>query len=86
MAKKFYAFVGKIEAVNKEKMPLQQKQILRAMHDLTKDSKDAKVQGAQVVDHAKTKFNLETRQKSAVLYAWYARDNEKRGFVKHLEG
>lgn len=84
MAKKFYQFAGKVEAVEKEKMPLQQKQILRAMADLTKDGK-AKVQGAQVVDHAKAKFNLETRQKSAVLYAWYARDNEARGFVKVVE-
>ena len=86
MAKKFYSFVGKIEAVEKEKMPLQQKQILRAMHDLTHGKKDAKVQGAQVVDHAKAKFKLETKQKSAVLYAWYARDNEARGHVKQVEG
>ena len=84
MAKKFYVFAGKLDTVNKEKMPLQQKQILRAMHDLTKDGK-TKVQGAAVVDHAKAKFNLETRQKSAVLYAWYARDNEARGFVKQVE-
>jgi len=85
MAKKFYKFVGKAADLEKEKMPLQQKQILRAMADLMKD-KDSKVQGSQVVDHAKANFKLETRQKSAVLYAWYARDNEARGFVKKLEG
>ena len=84
MAKKFYQFKGSLDKANQEKMPLQQKQILRAMHDLTKDGK-SKVQGSQVVDHAKAKFNLETRQKSAVLYAWYARDNEQRGYVKVVE-
>lgn len=84
MAKKFYQFNGKIDSANKEKMPLQEKQIIRALHDLTKDGK-SKAQGSQIVDHAKAKFNLETRQKSAVLYAWYARDLEKRGYAKIVE-
>ena len=84
MAKKFYAFVGKVSDLDKEKMPTQQRQILRAMHDLTKD-KGTKVQGSQVVEHAKAKFNLETRQSPAVLYAWYARDNENRGFVEQIQ-
>jgi hypothetical protein len=85
MAKKFYKFVGKLDEVNKVKMPLQQKQILRAMHDLTKNNKVQRFQGAQIVDHAKEKFNLETRQKSTVLFAWYARDNEARGYAEQVE-
>ena len=84
MAKKFYVFAGKINDAEKQKMPLQQKQILRALHDLTKDGK-SKAQGSQIVDHAKAKFNLETKQKSAVLYAWYARSNEQLGFAKIVE-
>jgi len=85
MSKKYYSFAGKLSDVDAQKMPLQQKQILRAMHDLCKDTKNPRFQGAQIVDHAKEKFKLETRQKSTVLFAWYARNNEERGFAKIVE-
>jgi len=85
MSKKFYRFVGKIEDVEKSKIPLQQKQILRSMYDLCKDNKEGRFQGFEIVDNAKSKFKLETRQKSTVLFAWYARNNEERGFSKIVE-
>lgn len=83
MAKKYYVFTGSLEKLNKETMPLQQKQILRAAQDLTKGNN--KAIGSDIVEHAKKKFNLVTKQKSTVLYAWYARNNEERGYIKHVE-
>ena len=57
------------------KLPKQQQQILATMaeHCVT-----GGMRGSDIVDLAK-KNGLETRQKSTVLYAWYARSNEAFG-------
>ncbi len=77
MSKKFYiidAEVFKAEVAKLEKgLPKQQVQILQAMIDLGRPAT-----GVEIVEHAKTR-GLETRQNPAVLYAWYARSNEKFG-------
>lgn len=57
------------------KMPKQQQQILATM---SAHCVDAGMKGSDIVDLAK-KAGLETRQKSTVLYAWYARSNESVG-------
>ena len=57
MSKKFYRFVGKIEDVEKSKIPLQQKQILRSMYDLCKDNKEGSLHGLGWVSKASTEIN-----------------------------
>lgn len=57
------------------KLPKQQQQILATMAE---HCVDVGMKGSDIVDLAK-KAGLETRQKSTVLYAWYARSNEAFG-------
>ena|SRR5689334_12277712 len=57
------------------KLPKQQQQILATMAE---HCVDVGMKGSDIVDLAK-KAGLETRQKSTVLYAWYARSNESFG-------
>lgn len=57
------------------KLPKQQQQILATMAE---HCVDTGMRGSDIVDLAK-KAGLETRQKSTVLYAWYARSNEAFG-------
>lgn len=57
------------------KLPKQQQQILNTM---VAHCVDVGMKGSDIVDLAK-KAGLETRQKSTVLYAWYARSNEAFG-------
>ncbi len=75
--KKLYvidAEVFKAETAKLEKpLPLQQRQILAAMLDLSRPAT-----GSEIVQHAVDR-GLQTRQRYDVLYAWYARSNEKFG-------
>lgn len=57
------------------KLPKQQQQIL---HTMVAHCSETGMKGSDIVDLAK-KAGLETRQKSTVLYAWYARSNEQFG-------
>ena len=57
------------------KLPKQQQQILATMAE---NCVEVGMKGSDIVDLAK-KAGLETRQKSTVLYAWYARSNEAFG-------
>ncbi len=66
------AFTSSIAALEKP-LPKQQLQILQAMVDL-----DRPATGTEIVAHAVNR-GLTTRQKYDVLYAWYARSNEKLG-------
>lgn len=63
------------------KLPKQQRQILATMAE---HCSDKGMRGSDIVDIAK-KNGLETRQKSTVLYAWYARSNEQFGVYQASE-
>lgn len=67
--------VYKANAAIVAKMPKQQQQILATMAE---HCVETGMRGSDIVDLAK-KAGLETRQKSTVLYAWYARSNETVG-------
>jgi hypothetical protein len=58
------------------KLPKQQQIILKTMSE---HCVDTGMKGSDIVDLAKKSYGLETRQKSTVLYAWYARSNEAFG-------
>ncbi len=81
--KKFYVIDAEIfqaETAKLEKaLPLQQRQILAAMVDL-----DRPATGTEIVAHAVSR-GLQTRQRYDVLYAWYARSNEKFGVTLKSE-
>ena len=65
----------KANAAAVAKLPKQQQQILATMAE---HCVETGMKGSDIVDLAK-KAGLETRQKSTVLYAWYARSNEAFG-------
>jgi hypothetical protein len=75
--KKFYIIDAEVmiaEMAKLEKgLPKQQVQILQAMVDL-----DRPATGTEIIAHAVNR-GLTTRQRYDVLYAWYARSNEKFG-------
>lgn len=75
--KKFYIIDAEIMAQEMAKLekplPLQQRQILNAMVDLGRPAT-----GTEIIAHAVDR-GLTTRQRYDVLYAWYARSNEKFG-------
>ena len=58
------------------KLPKQQQIILKTMSE---NCVETGMKGSDVIDLAKKSYGLETRQKSTVLYAWYARSNETFG-------
>lgn len=76
MSKKLYLINAdsfKVLSAEAAKLPKQQQIILKTM--LTHCVESAK-SGTEVIELAIKNFGLETRQKPAVLYAWYARSNE----------
>jgi len=75
MSKKYYSITTEqFNLVQGMKMPLQQKQILRAMSMMDRPSV-----GTAIVAYAIEHCNLQTKQSHDVLYAWYARSNERFG-------
>jgi hypothetical protein len=68
--------VYKSNSAQVAKLPKQQQIILACM---AKHCVETGMKGSDVIDLAKKEFGLETRQKSTVLYAWYARSNEAFG-------
>lgn len=65
-----------------KKLPNQQQIILKTMAE---NCVDEGMRGSDIVDLAVEDYNLETRQKSTVLYAWYARSNENFGVYRENE-
>jgi hypothetical protein len=78
MSKKFYIIDARAmtEAIAQLEKPLpkQQQLILSAMVQM-----DRPATGSEIIAHAVEHQGLVTRQKYDVLYAWYARSNEKLG-------
>lgn len=75
MSKKLYVLditAYALASAQVAKLPKQQKQILAAMVDQPPST------GTEIVARA-IEAGLETRQRMDVLYAWYARSNEKVG-------
>lgn len=58
------------------KLPQQQRIILQVMKN---HCVAVPMRGSDVISIAVREYGLETRQKYTVLYAWYARSNEKFG-------
>lgn len=79
MSKKMYRLNNEIYhslAAEIAKLPKQQQLILKTMYDYCTDTGMA---GSEIIRLAIKDHGLETRQKHDVLYAWYARSNEKFG-------
>jgi hypothetical protein len=82
MSKKFYYLSPEAFAlIAGAKMPLQQRQILKAMA-----LENVPMIGSDAVKSAIALCGLSTRQDHKVLYAWYARTNEGFGVVQVAEG
>jgi len=79
--KKFYSLSAEAHAACAgSKMPLQQAQLLKAMALAQRP-----MTGVDIVKYAVEHCGLATRQRYEVLYAWYARGNEKFGAVMTTE-
>jgi hypothetical protein len=73
--KKFYVLpADRLASAVAGKTPRQQVQILTAMSTIGRPAT-----GTEIIAHAIENHGLVTRQRYDVLYAWYARDNERRG-------
>jgi len=84
MAKKLYRLNNEVYhslVADIAKLPKQQRQILATMFDYCQDTG---MQGSEIIRLAIKDHGLETRQRHDVLYAWYARSNEKHGV--YVEG